>query len=42
MNKLLWTITDKTMTEDEARAAISAVDTWDIDRIYEITDMTMT
>lgn len=38
MNKLLWTITDKTMTEDEARAAISAVDTWDIDRIYEITE----
>lgn len=38
MKENLWIITDRTMTEDEARAAIASVDTWDIDRIDEMTE----
>lgn len=38
MKENLWIITDKTMTEDEARAAIASVDTWNIDRIDEMTE----
>lgn len=38
MNKLVWTITDRTMTEAEARDAIRNIDIWDIDHIDKITE----